>query len=65
MAMLSGSAPDVSSAFLERIKKTWKPVNPHPSMTMEEVMYNAGIQHLIEWIEAHATSEVKLKGTLE
>lgn len=64
--MLASSVPEISRHFLDRLKKTFPLVKPVPNVTtLEELMFNAGQQELIEWIEHHASKEMIVTGALE
>lgn len=63
MSMLSASTPDVSRHFLDRMKKTFPQIEIIPNVTtQDEIMYNAGMQALIKWIEHQATKEMIITG---
>lgn len=62
MSTLSQTIPDISSQFLAKIKKAFPNKVPDPNWTMEEVMYQAGQQNIIEWLIAHGTNESKYGG---
>lgn len=63
MSTLSANIPDVSRHFLDRMKKTFPQIDIVPNVTtQDEIMYNAGIQALIKWIEFQSTKEMIITG---
>lgn len=65
MSILGSSVPEVSRQFLQKLKATFPPVKPIPNVTtLEELMFNAGQQELIQWIEHHANKEMIITGAM-
>ena len=41
-----------ASSLLQELMETFPPINPTPTMTMEQIMYQAGQRSIVEWIQS-------------
>jgi len=61
---MSASMPPVSEEFFNKLKEAHPPLRPTPNMsTMDEIMFDAGKQELIDWIEQYVGGST-VTGTL-
>ena len=65
MALMATSIPPVSKEFFDAVCNAFPRMTPEPNVTsLEELMYNAGAQAVLEWIRAKAIRESTITGSL-
>jgi hypothetical protein len=62
---MATSIPPVSKEFFDKLCDAFPRVAPEPNMTtMDDLMYNAGSQAVLEWIRVKALRESTITGSL-
>lgn len=52
MSILAKSNPPITEQLLKEIEAAFPRLNPEPNVTtIEELMFNAGARHVVEWIK--------------
>lgn len=63
MSLISASIPPISKEFFDILRTAHQPVRAQPGITtLDELMYDAGKQDLIEWIAAHGLKDQIITG---
>jgi hypothetical protein len=63
MSLLAASTPPVTKEFFDKLLVAFPRLSPQPNVhTMDDVMYSAGHQEVIEWIRVHALRDQIVTG---
>lgn len=65
MGLMATSIPPVTKEFFDKLCDAFPRMTPEPNMTsLEDLMYNAGQQAVLEWIKVKALRESTITGSL-
>lgn len=64
--LMAASMTNISAELLDQLNRAFPQITPVPNVTtMDELMYNAGQQEVVNWINHHATKSIITGGPLD